>query len=65
VCVCVCVCDMHMYVLCVCHSPTDTGGCAVTEELQPGFKFSRGAYLAGLFREGMSVCMCVCVYLHV
>lgn len=26
------------------------GGAAVTEEMVPGFKFSRGSYLAGLFR---------------
>jgi phytoene dehydrogenase-like protein len=27
-----------------------TGGAAVTEELIPGFKFSRASYLAGLLR---------------
>jgi phytoene dehydrogenase-like protein len=26
------------------------GGAAVTEEIVPGFKFSRGSYLAGLLR---------------
>ncbi|MDP2437781.1 MAG: NAD(P)/FAD-dependent oxidoreductase [archaeon] len=29
------------------------GGACVTEEIVPGFKFSRGAYLAGLLRPGV------------
>ena len=39
--------------VCVLESRHVVGGAAVTEELVPGYKFSRGAYLGGLLRPGV------------
>ena len=42
------------------------GGAAVTEEIVPGFKFSRASYLAGLLRPAIieELKCVVCVQLH-
>ena len=39
--------------VCVLESRALVGGAAVTEELVPGYKFSRGAYLGGLLRPAV------------
>ncbi len=58
-----CICAV-----CDCWSPCALERVAVTEEIIPGFKFSRAAYLAGLLRPTvikeleLEVCACVTVY---